>query len=76
MRIKAKTTFIHESVVVHLGDEVDVPEHVGIYLVANDAAVKIEGGKGVKDEITPDAVKVTEQAVKAVETLKTRKKKE
>lgn len=74
MRVKAKTTFITESKVVHAGQEVDVPESVGIYLLAQDAVIKVDGGKGVQADLTPDTAKVTEQAAKAVETLKTKTK--
>ena len=71
MRIKALTAFMHDSVFIATGTEVDVPESVGIYLIDQKAAEKISGGKGVKEEITPDPTKVTEQATKAVDTLKT-----
>lgn len=70
MRIKALTSFMHDSVFIASGTEVDVPESVGIYLIDQKAAQKVTGGKGVQDEITPDPLKVSEQAAKAVETLK------
>ena len=70
MRIKSKTTFIHDGSVVTPGHEVDVPESIGMYLIDLGLAEQVSGGKGVKEEITVDTSDIQAKAAEAAKALK------